>query len=126
MMEPKRPLYLSYPIDKHQESPTLYYSRPAPGHGVWSNCDDGFDVLVDLENGTRYFCGQWRPVDYADHTALEELALAVLDHAGTIWTGPQGSPRCAYCHGSIAIGLSESHHTDNCPVQLAITALEER
>lgn len=54
--------YLTYSIDKHQSSPTFRNDMP---DWLIQNCDDGLDVVVDLENGMRYWMGKWEPVDVA-------------------------------------------------------------
>lgn len=52
--------YLTYAIDKHQSSPSFRNDIP---DWLKGNCDDGYDVVVDLVEGTRYWCGKWESVD---------------------------------------------------------------
>lgn len=54
--------YLTYAIDKHQSSPVFRNDIP---DSLRENCDDGYDVVVDLETGQRYYSGEWMTVDTA-------------------------------------------------------------
>ena len=53
--------YLHYAIDKHQNHVTMY--EDLPEQFVLQNCDDGFDVVVDLVAKKRYWLGKWEDVD---------------------------------------------------------------
>lgn len=52
--------YLTYPIDKHQSSPTFRNDIP---DWLKENCDDGYDVVVDLDSLLRYWRGEWAVAD---------------------------------------------------------------
>lgn len=52
--------YLTYSIDKHQSNPTLRNDFP---QWLRDNCDDGYDVVVNLRNGKCYYRGEWENVD---------------------------------------------------------------
>ena len=54
------PKYLTYSIDKYQSTPTFRDDFP---EWLKSNCDEGFDVVVDMETKMRYFLGEWVPVE---------------------------------------------------------------
>ena len=51
--------YLTYAIDKHQSSPSFRDDFP---EWLKENCDEGYDVVVDLEGKKRYWCGEWEDV----------------------------------------------------------------
>lgn len=51
--------YLTYAIDKHQSSPSFRNDMP---DWLRQNCDDGYDVVVDLMTKQRYWMGEWVPV----------------------------------------------------------------
>jgi hypothetical protein len=60
-MDTKYPYrYLHYPIDKHQSSPDFRNDFP---DWLKENCDEGWDVIVDLETKKRYWLGEWKPID---------------------------------------------------------------
>ena len=53
--------FLSYPIDKHQTDVVFYKEKP-PEY-VFKNCDDGYDVIVNLLEQKKYFKGEWLDCD---------------------------------------------------------------
>lgn len=52
--------YLIYSIDKHQSSPSFRNDIP---DWLQMDADEGYDVIVDLETGKRYWRGEWKDVD---------------------------------------------------------------
>jgi len=52
--------YLIYAIDKHQSRPQLRNDLP---EWAVNNANDGFDVVVDLQENKRLFLGEWEDVD---------------------------------------------------------------
>jgi len=52
--------YLTYAIDKHQSSPSFRNDLP---DWLRKNADEGYDVIVDIENNKRYWRGEWKDVD---------------------------------------------------------------
>ena len=52
--------YLIYNIDKNQNAPLFKDVLDAVDLG---DADDGMRVIVDLAHKTRYYMGEWEPVD---------------------------------------------------------------
>jgi hypothetical protein len=72
--------YLIYDIDKHQEDCQL---TEMPKKADFENADDCTTVIVDLQEGQRYYCREWKPCT-VNRTFGNEPVRGWLEK-GTTW-----------------------------------------